>query len=40
MKGVLTQNAGKLLRGVLGGKGSNSNGTDNPAGLLKGLFGK
>jgi AsmA protein len=40
LKGVLTQNAGKLLQGVLGGKGSNSNSNNNPAGLLKGLFGK
>jgi AsmA protein len=38
LKGVLTENAGRLLQGVIGGKGSNPG--SKPADLLKGLFGK
>jgi AsmA protein len=38
VQGLLTKNAGKLLQGVIGGKGSNS--STKPADMLKGLFGK
>ncbi|MDB5392951.1 MAG: hypothetical protein JWM91_457 [Rhodospirillales bacterium] len=42
VNGILTKNAGKVLQGVIGGKGSNkgSNNPTKPADLLKGLFGK
>lgn len=41
LSGALTKNAGKLLQGVIGGKGTGTTGTTKkPADLLKGLFGK